>query len=114
MYAGTAPQNPTPLSGQYITLTSPPGLTTRTMSPAQEGATYDTVPVDFSVWSTSTDPTSAWTVVEAVKTLYDDAALSVSGHTFISAERMLPGTPIEDPTDKSWQIVVSYDYAIGA
>jgi len=65
------------------------------------------------VWSTSRSPRTAWQVVEAVKNLYDDAALSVSGYNFISAERMIPGLPIEDTTDTGWQIVVSYDYAIG-
>lgn len=109
MTFGRAQQN---ITGEHITLTQPAGSTQWTISGSQRH--YDTLTVDFNIWSDKRSPQDAETVANAVMRLYDHQLLSMSSsYTMTEATRLTPAVPIEEPDEKGWHVVVSYDYRVG-
>jgi len=114
MYVGRANQN---VTGEYITLTNPAGATDHSISQGLSssiGGSYENQTITFHVWTTSRSPSKAWTIVNAIKNLYDFQNLSLSSsYTMLHAQRTSPGVQIEQPAEKGWQVAVDYDYRIG-
>lgn len=113
MYVGRAPQHQT---GEYITLSNPADEFEQSIGQdlsSSVGGEYDNRTVDFHCWTDNRSSSRAWLMANAVHSLYQNQILSMSSSWTMLHAQKISALEIEEPQDKGWQVVVSYDYRIG-
>ena len=87
----------------YAVYSKPAGSPDWTFTEDQEDIT-----IQISIFSEKNSATEALEAFEYCKSLFDDAALSVSGYSTILMQRG-PDRLIRDPESNVWQVVVDYE-----
>lgn len=69
---------------------------------------FENIGIQFSLFSDSNDPEEVNTLYGYLKTLFDDAALSVTGYSVVKCQRV-DDTLLRDAEQMTWAYHVDYD-----
>jgi hypothetical protein len=72
-----------------------------------EGQTIELPLIQFSIFDQDTDATTALTLYDNLKTMFDFATIAVSGYGYVKFERVNT-VDLYDPEDHVWQYSVDY------
>ena len=105
IFQGRAPAK---VSTPYVIVMLPSSFSTDSM-----GSELIRPLVEWTVFDTATSPQAAWAANEAIRDLYADVLITVTGWSTIQAQVENPGIAAWDDDSKAWGITMDIRYILG-